>query len=165
MNKRIAYQDSEGHLCIVTPAPEMFDKASRTRQALSLSGVDFKNDGEIMSYICNKDVPKNITYTIMEKDQIPADRAFRDAWEFSTDQKQIQVNVGRAKEIHLNKFRVLRKSKLKQLDIEYQRADEENDRNKKRDVVIRKQYLRDITDQSLPNDLEELKNFIPKCLR
>jgi len=60
MNQRIIYQNDNGSLAIVIPAPEC-DLA--------------------IEEIAAKDVPAGVSYKIVDVSDIPEDRTFRDAWE------------------------------------------------------------------------------------
>lgn len=74
--------------------------------------------------------------------EIPADRTFRDAW---NDTGIVSVNMPKAREIHKDWLRKLRKPLLSELDVAYQRADEIGDVAEKRRIAAEKQVLRDIT--------------------
>jgi len=53
------------------------------------------------------------------------------------------IDMAKAREIHKTNIREARDPKLKELDIEYQRADEANDTSKKSEIAAKKQALRD----------------------
>jgi hypothetical protein len=76
----------------------------------------------------------------------------------------ITVDVNAAKEIWKDKFRQARKSILEKLDVEFMRALEDGDIQKQQEIAAKKQQLRDITNISLPNDLEGIKNTWPNVL-
>lgn len=59
-NKRIIYQTDEGGVAIIVPAP---------------------NCGLTIEAIASKDVPDGKEYKIVDVDDIPTDRTFRNAWE------------------------------------------------------------------------------------
>jgi len=77
----------------------------------------------------------------------PTDRTFRNAWrrkgQGAAFTDEIDVDMPAAREIHRDKIRRRRIAALAALDTEYQRADEEGDQDKKRDVISRKKALRD----------------------
>jgi hypothetical protein len=60
-NKRIIYPTNEGGVAIIIPAPEC-----------SLS----------IEEIAVKDVPAGVPYKIIDASELPADRTFRNAWEY-----------------------------------------------------------------------------------
>jgi hypothetical protein len=72
------------------------------------------------------------------------DRSYRNAWKDDGGRKPGHDMV-KARDIHRHKLRRLRAPLLEDLDLEYTRADERNDRRAKDDIVLRKQALRDIT--------------------
>jgi hypothetical protein len=62
MNQRIIYQTEDGGVAVIVPAPE--------------SGLSIQE-------IAAKDVPAGKSYKIVDVSDIPTDRTFRNAWEFS----------------------------------------------------------------------------------
>lgn len=91
------------------------------------------------------------------------DKYFRNAWYLDGD--QINVDLGKAKEIKKNKMRELRGPLLDKLDEDYQRADEDGDNVKKAEVAAKKKALRDVTKLTLPDDIQELKDYMPDILK
>ena len=64
MNLRIIYSNDEGGLSIVIPTPEAFQTMT-------------------IEKIAAKDVPTGKAYKIVDVADIPSDRTFRDAWEYT----------------------------------------------------------------------------------
>ena len=62
MNQRIIYPNDNGGVSIIVPAPEC---------------------GLTIEEIAVKDVPEGKPYKIVDVADIPLDRTFRDAWEYS----------------------------------------------------------------------------------
>ena len=62
MNQRIIYPTDEGGVVVIIPAPEC---------------------GLTIEEIAAKDVPSGKPYKIVDVSDIPSDRTFRDAWEYS----------------------------------------------------------------------------------
>ena len=62
MNSRIIYPNDDGGVSIVIPAPEC---------------------GLTIEEIAAKDVPAGKPYKIVDVADIPSDRTFRDAWEYT----------------------------------------------------------------------------------
>jgi hypothetical protein len=62
MNQRIIYPTDDGGVAVIVPAPEC---------------------GLTIEEIAAKDVPAGKTYKIVDVLDIPSDRTFRNAWEFS----------------------------------------------------------------------------------
>ena len=112
--------------------------------------------------VAAKDVPEGVPFTIIDASQLP-DRYFRAAWEFDGP-KGTKVNVEKAKEVQRNVWRKLREKKLAALDVEFMQAVEGSNSNKLRQVSERKQALRDVTQGFIPDDLAQIKNFIPDTL-
>jgi hypothetical protein len=64
MNKRIIFPNDEGGVSIIVPAPEC---------------------GLTIEQIAAKDVPAGKPYQIVDVSEIPSDRTWRNAWEYSDD--------------------------------------------------------------------------------
>jgi hypothetical protein len=64
MNQRIIYPNDEGGVSIIIPAPEALEYMS-------------------IEEIAAKDVPAGIDFKIVDVSDIPEDREFRNAWEYS----------------------------------------------------------------------------------
>lgn len=144
MNKRIIYTNAEGGVSILVPVA---------------------NCGLTLDEIIKKDVPAGVAYKIVDVSELPTDRTFRNAW---TLKDKLDVDLDKAKEIHKDTLRRLRKPFLEALDVEFTRALEEGDTKKQADVVARKKALRDITaDPALVNAKtpDELKRVFPDALR
>ena len=61
-NPRIIYPTPEGGVAIIVPAPDC---------------------GLTIDEIAAKDVPSGVPFKIVEADEIPTDRTFRNAWEYT----------------------------------------------------------------------------------
>ena len=62
MNQRIIYPTDEGGVAIIIPAPDC---------------------GLTIEQIAAKDVPQGKPYQIVDVSEIPTDRTFRNAWEYT----------------------------------------------------------------------------------
>jgi hypothetical protein len=62
MNQRIIYPTDDGDVAIIVPAPEC---------------------GLTIEQIAAKDVPAGKPYKIVNVEDIPSDRTFRNAWEYT----------------------------------------------------------------------------------
>ena len=62
MNQRIIYPTDEGGVAVIVPTTEC---------------------GLTIEQIAAKDVPANTPYKIVDASDIPSDRTFRNAWEYS----------------------------------------------------------------------------------
>ena len=110
---RIIYTKSDGTVSIITPAGDVNDAI--------------------------KDVPSGLSYEIVEDSAIPTDRSFRNAWKQNS--KTIETDMTKAKEIHKTNIRNVRKDKLAEQDIEFQKALETGADTTA--IVAKKQALRD----------------------
>ena len=71
---KIVYQNEQGVVCVVHPTEEALESMS-------------------IQDIADKDVPKGILYALVEDNEIPTDRTFRDAWVL--DESIVWVGVGK----------------------------------------------------------------------
>jgi hypothetical protein len=108
-----------------------------------------------------KDVPEGVEYKIVES--VDIDNSYFNAYEFDAELGS-KVNIEKAKAIHLDKFRAARAPKLQKLDIDFMKAVEANDEEKKAEIIAAKQALRDVTLTPLPADLAGIKATWPEIL-
>ena len=108
-----------------------------------------------------KDVPLGIEYKIV--DSVDIDNDYFNAYEFDAE-TGAKINIEKAKAIHLDKFRAARAPKLAKLDIDFMKAVEANDEDKKAKIMVEKQSLRDVTLTPLPEDLAGIKATWPNIL-
>lgn len=155
--KKIIYTRPDGGLSIVYPAPKSVIEEAQKRTL---------TDAEYEARVWEKSVPANaILPASIEDDVIPEDRYFRNAWKANAN--LIEVDLPKARDLHMNNLRVDRNVKLKELDIEFQIALEKGDAEAQRTIAARKQALRDMPatfDLSAITDLNALKNARPDYL-
>ena len=108
-----------------------------------------------------KDVPVGVEYKIIEL--VDIDNDYFNAYEFDAE-LGAKVNIDKAKAIHLDKFRAARTPKLAKLDIDFMKAVEANDEEKKSEIIAAKQTLRDVTLTTLPDNLAGIKATWPDIL-
>ena len=125
------------------------------------------NNRLTMQQLVEKDAPKNPDGSTPEfvssfDAEIP-DLYFLSA--FSLTNKKVSVDINKAKEVQLNRWRGLRIAKLAELDLESLKAIESGNAAKQSEVAAKKNALRDVTKLPLPNTLEEIKNYIPDTLK
>jgi hypothetical protein len=92
----------------------------------------------------------------IQKSDIPVDRYFREAW--VSGDKPIDIDMNKARNIHMDRIRRARDEKLKALDVETLKGN---------DVHAQKQVLRDIPqtfDLTIATTPEELKALWPEIL-
>ena len=109
MNKRIIYQNNNGGVSILIPAPEARKQALVSEAVTEIVKHDAvldedgkeispayeetliitpavyrdETDQEFAEWIAAKDVPAGKTFQIVDVSDIPEDRTFRNAWEFA----------------------------------------------------------------------------------
>ena len=141
-DKRIVYQGDEGRAVVVIPAPE------------------FLASGGTMDDLLIKSVPENCrdSADIVEVDTVPSDRTFRNAW-VSSSGESVSVDLDKSKVLAKEKVREARTPKFQELDIAYQRADEDGDADAKAAVVVKKQTARDATADTKITNADSVDNL------
>jgi hypothetical protein len=120
MSKRIVYTDPvEGNVCVVTPTGEA-----------------------PVETVAAQVVPAGVPYKIVEASEIPADRAFRNAWTLEDD--QITEDFAKSVEITKERLRKEREPLLAAADIKALR-DIESTGAVSHETLTLKQSLRDVT--------------------
>ena len=110
MSSRIIYEKS-GNLHVVIPA----------------------HDWEgTLDELASKDVPNGANYRIVETDSLPADRYFRNAWK--DDGAKVDVDMPKARNIHMGKIRAMRNKRLGELDKRKYGAEFDTERDTLRDI-------------------------------
>lgn len=147
--KRIVWTDSDGRVCVTTPAFNVFEAPG------------FTEDDAIARALAA--LPGEATDPrIVDPSELPTDRTFRAAWK-----ADLSIDMGKAREIHKTKLRQLRAPLLVAADIEYMRATESDDKIAQARIVEKKTALRDVTDDpaiASAKTPEALKAVIPDVL-
>lgn len=105
---------------------------------------------------------KVVSWRLINEADIPQDRTFREAWRDSG--KHVYHDMPTCREIHKQRIRKARAPLLAELDIEYQRALENNNVGLRNKVVAQKNKLRDATKDPRIDSAatpEELKTIRP----
>ena len=85
-----------------------------------------------------------ISHREMPDDVIPTDRTFRDAWADTTPELTIDVDMAKARDIHLERIRIKRNAELSKLDVQATKAQDIGDAETLAQIRARKQELRDL---------------------
>jgi hypothetical protein len=103
MNQRIIYPLDDGGVAIIVPAPEArkqilvseavtekiiipaTENSPEKEEEKVISPAVYRDqtDDEFIEWIAKKDVPDGKPYKIINISDIPADRTFRNAWEYA----------------------------------------------------------------------------------
>jgi hypothetical protein len=107
-----------------------------------------------------------ISHREMPDDAVPTDRTFRDAWADTTPELIIDIDMAKARNIHLESIRIKRNAELSKLDIEATKAQDIGDAETLAQIRTRKQELRDLPATLAPalasaNSVAELKEIQP----
>lgn len=163
MAKVIIHTNEEGLTCITQPMPgnyipvdskdisdiRFFSKAP-TKIVIFDSGTrlevpDLSWREATIEEIAKKDIPEGQEWHIVDSEDFAGklDPYFREAWVH--DKGSMSIHMDKAKELHKNKLRLERIEAMSQLDVDFQRAIEDNDSSKMQRIKAKKQKLRDIT--------------------
>jgi len=123
-----------------------------SREQLSADLDVQMTEEDYLAYIQNNILRNDNGWVLITEHHIPADREFRNAW--TLRQGTVVIDCSKAKEIQLTKLRAARESSLKQLDIMFMQALEENDAERMAVIVAEKNRLRHITDPLINLDTE-----------
>ena len=85
-----------------------------------------------------------LSHREMPDDVIPTDRTFRDAWADTTPEVCIDIDMAKARDIHLERIRIKRNAELSKLDIQATKAQDIGDAVTLTQIRARKQELRDL---------------------
>ena len=109
-------------------------------QGIAYGGL---NEADALELLFNIRPPEGtIRHFICERDSLLSDRAFRDAWECS--ETTVQVNMPKARVIHMDVIREVRNAELVKEDVTFMRAVEAEDTDAQATIKAEKQALRDI---------------------
>jgi hypothetical protein len=159
MAKRFVYTDpATGNVHIAQPAP-------KSRLLLPRKGFPPVLEPEALwlQRIAARIIPPDAQDVhVIEEEDIPRDRTFRNAWKHRAG--VISVDMPKARDVHRNNLRRARKPMLELLDVEGLRAIESNDNELLEQVKTGKQLLRDAPahpDIEAAQTPEELKAIWP----
>lgn len=192
MHKLISLKNPDGTVSVINPAPAILNPESRDRVDLAKKGVLAVDatEKEVYDFVIKMSVPnyrskmldgeteeqakarfnvddldKYIEHRFIDKNDLPKDRFFRNAWTDDNPTQTVDVHLGKAKLLKLDMLREVRKPKFEKLDVEQITAIVKDDKVKVNQIEGIKQLLRDVTDLPLPDDLEQLKDFMPDVLK
>lgn len=120
--------------------------------------------GEVpLEIILAKDVPNNASnVTKSLKINVPQDRYFRNAWKQNLD--KIEVDMEKAKVVHMGNIRKVRDQELSRLDVEWTKKAAQKKNQESDDIEAKRQVLRDLPqtfDLSVAKTPDELKALWP----
>lgn len=122
MAKVICFENDLGYASIIHIVPEMFDPNSATRMELAALGFNFENDDEVVAFVAAKDVPQGKSYDIVDSENLPADKDYRNAWVIKDDKSGVEVSLDKAKPLQLDRIRNMRANVFDSADIEFNKS-------------------------------------------
>ena len=128
---RIVYTNpATGNLCVVVPVYDAIEQGF------------YADEAELLAACVERNVPDGVAHRVVEDNEIPSARLFRNAW--ADDGLSVDVDMPKAREIHMDAIRVDRDKQLAELDITFMRAVEDGDPDAQDAASAAKQALRDI---------------------
>lgn len=152
--KRIIFTRANGVLSVMTPAINTHPERENI------------TEDEAVARALAKMPADAVGVQVVDESAIPTDRTFRNAWVASG--ATVVHDMVKARNIHRDALRALRKAKLEALDIAYQRADEDGNVAAKAAIAAKKRALRDVTSDPAIEAAatpEALKAVLPEALR
>lgn len=134
----IMYKNDTGGISVIYPTPE----------ALELFSIE---------EIAKKDVPMGVSFTILEKDTLPFDRFFRNAWIDVKD--KIEIDLVKAKNLGHEFRRKCRQEEFAPLDVEATIPSKAQEAETKRQV-IRDKYTEIQTNIDLADTPDKIKQAL-----
>jgi hypothetical protein len=162
---KFAFRAADGSVTVVGAAPKA-DLERVIGTPVMVDGVERRvlTDQEYIDHIIGRNIdkgviPKDAELVMLPEDWSPADkRAFRSAW--ILDGNTIDVDMGKAREIHMGRIRIARNRKLDELDRDWMRAAGQKDTKAADAIEAKRQALRDI-----PQTLDLTKARTPDELK
>jgi len=154
MTKVIVTTDTDGNVTVCQPSPDARLVITDNGNVPFYKSGDIKRlppddipwaetEDEFVQRIREKDVPADApNVTIVELEDLPG-RKFRNAWKQDAEGKPT-VDMPKARNLHMDRIRVIRNEELQKEDINFQRAIEADDASAKTSVATKKQTLRDL---------------------
>lgn len=126
----------------------------------------FKNEKEYVSFLKARIVPDTAANVLIcDVVDIPTDLTFRDAWKRGA--LPVEINMPKARDIHMDHIREAREPELARLDKEWMRATGQKNTIEADEIEARRQHLRDLPqtlDLTTAKTPERLKTLWPKEL-
>ncbi len=148
---RRIFKRKDGGVSVIIPAPK-----SRRKD---------ETEAQWLERVFDKSTPDGVEYEDVSASEIPSDRTFRNAW--VKNSSGIEVDMPKARAIHMDKIRVVRNKELERLDKPFMIALEDGDDIAKSEIGAQKKSLRDIPqtfDLTVASTPDELKVLWPNEL-
>lgn len=133
MSLRFARKRPDGGVAIITAAP----KEHLERLLGPMTDAQYRDHVLDRNGITEGDVVE-----LPDAEAVPDDRTFRDAW--SLNGRGVEVDMGKARDIHMGRIRRARDAKLSALDVLWMRASARKDDTAADAIEADRQKLRDI---------------------
>lgn len=146
MDKVVVFKNTDGSCGVIHPSPKC---------------------GLTIEEVATKDVPKGLEYRIIDKSLLPQDRYFRNAWTDDNPTDTVDIDMEKARSIHMDKIRKARDKKFKEMGFPVKLDTDLEAAVIPKQTRDKLQALRDIPqtlDLSVAQTPEELKAIMPEEL-
>lgn len=126
-----------------------------------LQADTFKTQTECLDFVEKNNCSK---YKIYQPNQ-KRNMTFLSCFIWSSEKSDFVIDIPKAKEIKKALLRQIRSVLFQKLDTAFMKAIELDDLQQKEYIVSLKKQFRDITDLDLPNEEEELLDFMPAIFK
>lgn len=148
-DKRAVIKNADGSCDIVIPSPRWLANYMEKNEDVS--------EDDAMQYLIDTKYNDTREKRITTTDKIPLDRTFRNAWTDDNPTQTIDVVMSKARQIHMDRIRIARDKRLRELDKRKYGAEFDAERQALRD-------LPQTFDLSGAKDPDELKALWPEEL-
>lgn len=152
MNKCLIYEDENGYCKIIVP------------------GGSFKQQWEseenAIARLHQVSIPSVVEFIVCDRERIPKDTTFRDAWRKGTTQEPIKVDFQKALVIHRERIQQACEKKIEKLNAELEISIENDNLPEQVSINRTKKILRQLHELNLTHckTVEDIKFSVPKEL-
>lgn len=132
-------------------------------QIMTLIGTP--NISEVLRKWGDVNPDKYLSHKEMPDNAIPTDREFREAWADITPEPVIDIDMMKARSLHLARIRLKRNAILNELDKQSIKAQDTEDLTKLTEIRVKKQKLRDLPEiikdrLNMAKTVNDLRNIL-----
>ena len=165
-NYIIHNQKKYPHPAITHIAPALFNADSDDRKALREKGIDFASDSDVIEWAKNRIVDPGVSHIVCKEADFPSHPDWQESWELKNG--TLSVNLEKAKNVHINNLRSIRKQKFIDLGFPYKLNAHVENAILDDDTKAKLSTLRDFPktiDLSNANSVDDIQKIIPDCLK
>lgn len=131
------------------------------------SPVCVESTANFVARVLARHVPAGVIHEVIDtrtflwpSDNMDGDKYFKDAWRHVPGEKRVEVDMPKARILHMNNIRMSRDAELEALDVPFMRAVEAGDITEQQRIAAQKQVLR-----AIPQTFDLATYTTPEALR